>query len=296
MTLNITLQQARRTFKEYAVITIGLLIYSFSYICIILPANFVGGGASGMALLIYHATGGAMPVGIGVFGINAILLAIAVRIIGFKFGAKTIYAIIIMSVFMAILQKFVPPDLLGALSEDRLLSALLGGAVCGGGIAMCFSQGGSTGGTDIVAMIINHYRSISYGRVIMMCDSVVIAASFFLNNDITAVIYGYVLVAVVGYTIDTIMAGNKQSAQLFIISDKSEEVTEMIVTKLNRGVTLLEATGGYTKQKRKVIMIVCRRNETAILLRMIREVDPDAFITMGSVMGVYGQGFEPLTK
>lgn len=249
-----------------------------------------------MALLIYHATGGAVPVGIGVFGINAILLAIAVRIIGFKFGAKTIYAIIIMSVFMAILQKFVPPDLLGALSEDRLLSALLGGAVCGGGIAMCFSQGGSTGGTDIVAMIINHYRSISYGRVIMMCDSVVIAASFFLNNDITAVIYGYVLVAVVGYTIDTIMAGNKQSAQLFIISDKSEEVTEMIVTKLNRGVTLLEATGGYTKQKRKVIMIVCRRNETAILLRMIREVDPDAFITMGSVMGVYGQGFEPLTK
>lgn len=285
-------------FREYGLISLGMLLYSFAWTSILLPAGVIGGGASGIGLLVYYATGGVdggIPLWITVLVVNAILIVIAMILVGVKFGAKTIYAILFMTFAMAVLQQLVPANVLG-LAEDKLLSVILGGAVAGIGVSICFTQGGSTGGTDIVALIVNNYKTVSYGRLIMLCDSIIIGCSIFVFRDITSIIYGYVMVGVYGYTIDAVMAGNRQSTQIFIVSPKHEEIASRIYNEMRRGVTLIDGEGWYSKEKRKIVMVVCRKSETSILFKVIKEVDPNAFMTFGSVMGVYGLGFEALKK
>lgn len=296
MKVSITPKMMGRTIKEYILITLGVATYAFAWVSIILPAGIVGGGVGGMSLLIYWLTGGAeggIPLAYSMLAINGFLIILATILIGFKFTTKTVYAVIMMSVCMGFLQKVIPPEFLG-LADDQLLSALLAGAVSGIGISICFSQGGSTGGTDIIAMIINKYRPVSYGKVIMFCDFIIIGLSYFIGNGITTVIYSYVVVAALGYTLDTVMEGNKQSSQVFIVSKYYEEIARKIVEDAHRGVTMLNAEGWYSRQEMKMVVVVTRKTETSNLLRLVRDVDPEAFITVGSVMGVYGKGFDPL--
>ena len=261
-----------------------------------MPAGITGGGASGVAMLVYYATGGAnggIPLGYTFFAFNAILIIIASVIIGAKFGAKTIYAIVFISLMLDIMQNIVPPDLMG-LAGDKLLSAILGGAVAGAGVGICFMQGGSTGGTDIVVLIVNKYKSISYGKLIILCDFIILGSSIFVMKNITAIIYGYIFIAAFGYMVDLVMSGNKQSSQIMIISRKYDEIANHIGNEMRRGVTLLDGQGWYTKEKMKVVMVVCRKNETGLLFRLVKDCDPEAFISVGSVMGVYGLGFDKL--
>lgn len=296
--LNITKQSAIKTSKEWIIMTLGVFIYAFSWVGIIIPAEGVGGGASGMALLIYYATGGAtggIPIGVSYFVINAILLTLAFFILGAKFGVKTIYSIILVSVSMTFMQGLVPENLLG-LANDKLLSAILGGAVAGFGISLVLTQGGSTGGSDIIAMIINKYRNVSYGKVILATDFIIIGCSYFVFGNLPTIIYGYVLTAVFSVTADMMLAGNKQSAQIFIMSPKYQEIADVITQTMGRGVTLLDGTGWYTKKESKVLMIAVRKNEANHLLQQIKAIDPKAFITVGSVMGVYGEGFDTYRK
>lgn len=278
--------------------TLGVMLYAFSWVSIIIPSDGVGGGASGIALLIYYATGGiegGVPIGISFFILNAILLVAAVIIIGAKFGIKTIYCIFVTSISMSVMQQWIPADLLG-LADDKLLSAILGGSCAGMGISMVLMQGGSTGGTDILAMIINKYRNISYGKVIMVADFVIIGCSYFIFKDLPTIIYGYVLTGAFSVTADWMLAGNKQSAQIFINSPKYAEIAEMITEVMHRGVTVLDGTGWYSKKPSKIILVACRKAESNLLLQRVKEIDPDAFITMGSVMGVYGKGFDTFRK
>lgn len=290
-----------RTIKEYVLITVGLFLYAFGWVGVVLPAKLVGGGVSGMALLIFYATGGeaggGIPMAYSVFAINALLLVAATIMIGFQFSTKTLYAVIMMSLTIGFLQEFMPPDVLG-LGSDKFMSSILGGVLTALGVAICFSQGGSTGGTDIIAMIINKFRTISYGRIMMTCDFIVISLSYFVvaDNGLTTVIYSLVVVGAFGYSLDMIMAGNKQSSQIMIHSPKYEEIAAHIAQGLNRGVTLLDAEGWYSRKATKVLMVVCRKNETNLILRAVREFDPDAFISVASVMGAYGQGFDQLKK
>ncbi len=296
MKVSITPKMVGRTVKEYFLITCGVFLYSFAWVAIILPSGIVGGGVGGMSLLIYYSTGGVeggIPLAYSMLAINSFLLILATILIGFKFSTKTLYAVLMMSVGMGLLQQVIPFDILG-LANEKLTSALLAGAVSGIGISICFAQGGSTGGTDIIAMIINKYRPVSYGKVIIFCDFIIIGLSYFINYDITTVIYSYVVVAALGYTLDTVMEGNKQSSQIFIVSKYYEEVARRIVADAGRGVTMLNAEGWYTKQEMKMVVVVVRKTESGNLLRMVREIDPEAFITVGSVMGVYGKGFDPL--
>ena len=216
--LNISKGSVRQTVKEWTIITLGVLLYSFAWVSIILPADGMGGGATGIAMLVYYATGGidgGVPIGISYFVVNAILITAAVFIIGAKFGIKTIYSIILMSIAMSVMQAVIPNNILG-LANDKLLSALLGGGVAGLGISLVLMQGGSTGGSDIIAMIINKYRNISYGRVVLVTDCIIIGASYFIEHNLAQVIYGYVLTATFSVTADVMLAGNKQSAQIFV--------------------------------------------------------------------------------
>lgn len=288
----------KRTVKEYVIMTIGLLFYAFAWVGIILPANGVGGGASGIALLVYYATGGVgggIPIGVSFLVVNAILVVAAVFTLGAKFGTKTIYSIFVMSAMLSFLQGVLPDNVL-QLANDKLLSAILGGAMAGFGVSLCLMQGGSTGGTDIIAMIINKYRNISYGRVIMASDFIIISCSYFIFGDLATIVYALVLAAVFSYTADAMMAGNKQSSQLFVMSEKYGEIADMITHGMHRGATVIDGVGWYTKKPSKVVMVMCRKAETNLILQRIKEVDQKAFVTVGSIMGVYGQGFDTFRR
>ena len=306
------------TFKEYFLMAMGMFLYSFGWICCILPANAAGGGATGLSLLIYHLTGGAISIGTMVLIINAILLIIAGFIVGWNFGIKTIYCVVIMSFIMHFLQVwFTTPDgwvaqiitVRDALTvpngtivdlfnlKNRLLSAILGGICSGVGVAMCFQQGGSTGGSDIVVMIVNKFYTISYGKFIRYTDGVIISSALFLPDvGIDGVIYGFVMVAVFSYTVDMILSGNQQSSQIFIVCKDYKSMADAINNEAKRGATIIDAMGWYSKEESKVVMCVCRKRDLAMVLKVVRNVDPEAFITIGSVMGVYGKGFEALNK
>ncbi len=297
---------------------LGMFLYSFGWICCILPANAAGGGATGISLLLYHLTGGAISIGTMVLIINAILLIIAGFVVGWNFGIKTIYCVVVMSVVMHFLQVwFTTPD--GWVAEiimardnlvkpdgtivdlfnldNRLLSAILGGICSGVGVALCFQQGGSTGGSDIVVMIVNKFYTISYGKFIRYTDGVIISSALFLPDvGIDGVIYGFVMVAVFSYTVDMSLSGNQQSSQIFIVSKDYKTMADAINNEAKRGATVIDAMGWYSKENSKVVMCVCRKRDLAMVLKVIRAVDPEAFITIGSVMGVYGKGFDALNK
>lgn len=284
--------------------TVGMFCYAFGWIGCILPAKCVGGGATGLSLLIYYFTGQTLSIGVLVFIINAILLLIAGFIVGWKFGIKTIFCICILSLAMSTLQEiFTLPD--GTIMDifkldNRLLSTIIGGIFSGVGVAMCFSQGGSTGGVDIVAMIINNYRTVSYGKIVRAIDSVIIGAAILLpasaNIGIDGVIYGFVMTAVLSYTVDMLMTGNQQSNQIMIVCKDYQQMADAMNNIAHRGATVLDAKGWYSKNQHNIVMVVCRKRDTSVVLKIIKEVDPDAFITVGSVMGVYGKGFDALSK
>lgn len=278
--------------------SLGMLLYSFGWIGCILPVDGTGGGAAGLSLVLCNAMqelfGISVQIGTMVFIINAILLLIAGFIVGWNFGIKTIFSVAVLSVAMNFWQTILPGG--DFLHLERILAVILGGILAGLGIALCFSQGGSTGGTDIVAMIINRYRTISYGKILIYSDFVIIGSSMLVGYQIDTVIYGYVMTAVVGYTVDMIMAGSQQSSQVFIFTHDYEKMAGAIIESAHRGVTLLDSVGGYSHEKSKVVLVVCRKRETSTILKLAQSVDPDAFISVGSVMGVYGKGFNALNK
>ncbi len=294
----ITTSLVLSTIKEYLLMTIGMFSYAFGWIGCILPAGGVGGGASGLSIILCAAVrnlfGVDIEIGTMVFFINVILIIAMGLIVGWNFGVKTIFCIAMLSVAMNTWQ-----GLLGGqdiFHLERVLSITLGAIFAGIGVALCFKQGGSTGGTDIVAMIINHYRTISYGKIVIYSDFVIIASSLLVGMGIDTVIYGYLFTAIFGYTVDLLMSGSQQSSQIFIISKDPAAMSNAIMESAHRGITLIDSQGWYTKEKSKIVMVVCRKRESGQILSIVRSVDPNAFITVGSVMGVYGQGFEELRK
>ena len=274
--------------KDYSIMLVGLILYVLSWNLFLIPSQITGGGISGLAAVIFYST--KIPMGITYFAINVVLIAIALKVLGSNFGVKTVFNMVALTLLFAIPQDLFP----GALIKDNFLAAVLGGMMGGVGIGIVFSRGGSTGGTDIIAMMINKYRNISPGRIILYCDVIIIGSSYFLVHSIDKMVYGFVSMAVVSYTLDSILSGSNASAQIFIFSPKYEEIADFINTESFRGVTVIDGTGWYTQQNVKILMTIVRKKETSIIFRMVKEIDPNAFISMGSVMGVYGQGFDKL--
>ena len=312
--------------KEYVLMTFGMFCYAFGWQMCVLPAGGMGGGAAGLATLINailpaSLSAGFFTIGNLIFIINCILLILGVMIVGWKFGIKTLYCILMMSV-MFNLVGLLPPDtvvnVFKGVDAWRILMVVLGAASCGVGIAVSFMQGGSTGGTDIVAMIINKFRTVSYGKVLLMTDCGILISSVLLTTTVkmaneagviemmqinplapeafARMVYGFMMIAVIGYTVDFVQSGNQQSNQIMIFCKDYEAMAEMIKVKANRGATLIDAMGSYTMTPSKAVMVVCRKRDTSMILKLVREQDPNAFLTVGSVMGVYGQGFDALNK
>jgi len=301
-------KQVLEEVKRYVIITLALLVMAFGWTAFLIPNHILGGGVSGIATLIFYATG--ISTGISVFVINGILVLISLKVLGPSFGIKTVYSIIMASLFMSFLQHYITepmllyqtdPTAVGALKpfvEEKILAAILGGGLAGLAIGVAFTQGGSTGGTDIVAMMVCKYRNISQGRVILLIDILIIGSSYFVieNDKIQTIIYGFVVMGVCSYCIDLVLTGNKQSVQAFIFSSKPNEVAERIVKETNRGVTLIKGTGWYTKHEGDILMVVTHKRESQQILRIVKDEDPKAFMTMNTVMGTYGKGFEEIRK
>lgn len=274
--------------KSYVVIAIGMLLYAVSATAFQIPNKIVGGGATGAGTIIYYLTNGLIPVGVSFFLINIILIGIALKVLGPKFGIKSIFAIFLGSFMLSILQPLFPESLV----SDKFMCAIISGILTGTGIALALAQGGSTGGTDIVAMIVTKYKNVSPGKMIMYSDCIIIACSLFINFNIEGLMYGYVMMGVVSFTVDFVLTGKKQSAQLFIFTEQYEEVATKITENFVRGVTVVDCTGWYTGQAKKMLIIVVRKNEAIEVLRIAKRVDPHVFMTMNTVMGVFGQGFD----
>jgi len=273
---------------------------AFGWTAFLIPNHVLGGGVSGIATLIFYATG--IPTGISVFVINGILVLISLKVLGPSFGIKTVYSIVVSSLFFLLLQRWITdPMLAGELKpfvEEKILAAILGGGLAGLAIGVAFTQGGSTGGTDIVAMMICKYRNISQGRVILLIDIVIISCSYFVIEDdkIQAIIYGFVVMGVCSYCIDLVLTGNKQSVQAFIFTSEPEKVADRIANEMHRGVTMVNGTGWYTKNEGPILMVVAHKRESQMILRIVKEEDSKAFMTMNTVMGAYGKGFEQIRK
>ena len=182
--------------------------------------------------------------------------------------------------------------------EEKILAAILGGGLAGLAIGVAFTQGGSTGGTDIIAMMVCKYRNISQGRVILLLDIIIISCSYFVieNDKIQAIIYGFVVMGVCSYCIDLVLTGNKQSVQAFIFTTEPDKVADRIANEMQRGVTVINGTGWYTKKEGPILMVVAHKRESQMILRIVKEEDPKAFMTMNTVMGAYGKGFEPMKR
>lgn len=278
--------------RMYSIIVFGLFLYSLSWTAFLLPHKITGGGVSGIGALIYYATG--FPVGYTYFLVNIGLILLAIKALGASFGVKTIFGVVAGSVLLSILQSYIHMPVV----EDKFLSAIIGGILSGVGLGIIFTQGGSTGGTDIIAMIVNKYRNISPGRVILMCDVFIIGSSFFVLTElppvkrIETIVYGYVAMAITAYAIDAVLSGSRQSVQMFIFSRQYSEIADSITSKINRGVTVIDGVGWYSKENQKVVITLVRKHEVSDIYKIIKEIDHDAFVSVANVMGVYGQGFE----
>ena len=285
-----------KTVMDYFYITIGLVMYAFGWAIFLLPYKLVTGGVTGIASLVFYATG--IPVSYSYFAINVILLIIALKVLGFKFMAKTTYAILMLTVILDFAQKMVTlpnGELYQLLGPGEVFMSIILGSVCTGtALAIVFLHNGSTGGTDIIAAIVNKYRDISLGRVLLTADIFIISSSYLILHDWRIIVFGLVMMALENYVLDYVMDNRRESVQFLIFSRKYKEIAHEIGTKLGRGITILDGHGWYSGKEVMVLCILAKKREHITMLRMIKKIDPNAFVSVGAVNGVYGEGFDPI--
>ena len=295
--------------KEYLLITLGVSLYALGWAVFLGPNNMIGGGVTGFAAILEYAF--KLPIPVTYFIFNIILLLVGTKILGTGFGFKTIYAIIMTSIMLAVTKDMIPTDFIAQFAEreSKIVCTILGGIMAGVGIGLSMSQGGSTGGTDIIALTWCKFRPASPGRVILIIDIIIIMSSLLFPSYVEAdgvrtlmdfpeklatVVYGLIQVTVCGYAIDLYISGSKQSVQVFIFTKKVEEMADAIAFDMKRGGTVIPAKGWYSKEDKQVIMVVTRKTDLNLLLRYVKSIDPEAFLSVSSVMGVYGQGFDTI--
>ncbi|MCR5180930.1 MAG: YitT family protein [Bacteroidaceae bacterium] len=279
--------------KDYFFITLGCAIYCVGFCLFMLPYEFTPGGMTGVSAIIFYATG--FPAQYSYFIINAALLAIGLKILGFKFFTKTIYATFAITFFLGLIQELIrlPDGTLPKVAGDQsFMAAVLGACIEGAALALVFLNNGSTGGTDIIAACVNKYKNFSMGRILMWLDFIIVSCSFFVFQDWNKVVTGYVILIISMILLDYTMTSATQSVQFTIISEKHEEIAQKIGEEVQRGVTELYGEGWYSKEERRVLIVMARRRESQQIFRLIKRIDNNAFVTMTKVVGVYGEGFD----
>ncbi|MBR0049111.1 MAG: YitT family protein [Prevotella sp.] len=285
--VNITRQSAMKELRDYVMIFIAMMSYAIGWSVFLLPNNITTGGMAGVSSIIYWGTG--LPVQYTYFAINAALLLLALKILGLRFCMKTIYAVVVLTVAIAVSGSYYSGHLL---ADQPFMASIIGAVFCGCGVGLGLANNGSTGGTDIIAAVINKYRDISLGRVIMICDVVIITSSYLVLKDWERVIYGYVVLYVTAFCIDQVVNSARSSVQFFIISDKYAEIGNRINREPHRGCTVIDAQGFYSGKPMKMLFVLAKRRQSEMIFRIINDVDPHAFVSQSAVIGVYGEGFD----
>lgn len=288
--------------RDYVYIIFGMALYAFGFTAFILPHEIVTGGAAGAATLIYYATGGAVPVAVAMYGLNAVLLICGFKYLGRDFVVRTIFGATVLSLMIGCIEGYFtshPPFI-----TDVTMSVALGAVLCGVGIGVYFSHKGTAGGTDIVAAVMARLGHGSVGRTMMVVDMTLVALSFLLPFDgdmdarvqarVQTIIYGWACIGVYSYLADKWMNAGQRTVQMIILSDKWDEMSDRITHETGRGVTILDGEGYWTHQSRRLMLVWARRSNMQQMLRIVNETDPTAYVTYAPVGAVYGNGFDRL--
>ena len=287
------------TIKEYIMIIIATIPYAIAVNWILVPHTIVGGGLTGLCEIIYFATDTFVPIWLSSFVCNLALLVAAFFTAGWRYCVRTLWGVLWYTIWLKVIEIPAEPVI-----SDPFMAVILGGLFMGSFLGIVFLNNGSTGGVDIVAMIVNKYKHLPMGRVLMACDIVIILCAYFLpeikelpfGQGLEKILFGLCYTFMAGTAVDWVLNRTRQSVQFFIFSTKYEEIAEAIMTQVPRGVTLMEAQGGYSKEPIKVVTTIARQHESATIFRLVNAIDPNAFVSQSQVRGVFGQGFESIKE
>lgn len=282
--------------KDFLAINLGMAIYALGWAAFLLPYHITTGGMTGMFAILYYLT--KFPISAAVLISNAILLIIAFKPLGWKFVGKSAYAAIALSSFLEMGQQMMTDEagnLMQILGDGQDSMACVLGAILNGlGIGIVFLTGGSTGGWDIIAALVNKYRNISFGRALLILDFLVIASCWPIFHDVRMVVFGYVTLVVYTYALDMLINSARQDIQFIIFTNKPDEICQRIISETCHSVTTMNGEGYYSHQEIKVLITIVHKREQLTILRMIREIDPAAFVSQSRAEGVYGNGFKTI--
>ena len=282
---------------QYLFIVLGIMLYCFSWTVFLVPKHIIGGGVVGLATIVYYLTG--FPMGITNFVVNGILLIIGYRILGGKFGLNTIIGMTTASLSLILFQQVLEVNNMEYFKFENMelfTRAVLGGALSGIGIGICFVNGGNSGGSDIIALIVTKYRNVSPGSVILVVDAIVIAGTLLVPNGlgVEGMVYCCIVLVTFTYTLDLVVEGRKQTYQITIMSQLNEQIADAIGNEVKRGVTLLNGWGWYTKKDQKVLLVIAQKKDKVEIMRLVKAIDPNAFISVAKTQGVYGKNFDTI--
>src|SRR5690554_397574 len=272
--------------KDYLTIIVGSFMYALGVTQFIMPHQFVIGGLTGIAVLLNYAFN--LPVSLLVLVMNALLLLLAFRILGSEFLVKTIVGVALLSLFIGMFEQVQWDPIM---TDEPLMAGLIGAILGGSGVGLLMSVNGSSGGTDIIVLIINKFRHITPGRTMLLVDLVIVSSSYLIFRSVDTIVFGIIIIAVMATSVDWILSGIRQSVQFFIFSTRYEEIATQINLQLRRGCTVLDGTGWYTQQPQKVLLVMAKQSESNSIFRLVKQIDKNAFISQSNVMGVYGEGF-----
>lgn len=284
------LNKALSVLWDYVLMTIGSVIFCMAWTSFVIPNGVASGGLTGLCTIIQYGTG--ISIGITYPVLNVLLLVMGFLALGKGFGIKTIYVIAITSLLFELLPKF--PQL-EVMMDEKLLVALVGAAMESIGIGLVLLRGGSTGGTDIIAMMINKFWPVSPGKVYLYTDLVIISSLLLIpDKGLVDMIYAFVMMLGFSFGVDYVLLGNQSSVQILVISSKYQDIADYIINHMKRGVTALDSVGWYTQNESKVLLIVARKQQMNEIVNEVKNIDKRAFISISTATSVYGEGFEEL--
>ena len=284
--------------NEFLILTVACFIFAMAWEGFMIPNGMSAGGMMGLCTVIQYATGGLIPAQYSYFAINALLIIVAVIAMGIGFGFKTIYCIVMSSLAMEIVASV--PEIHSVVGQffyvrETLLIPVIAGLLEAVGLGLVLRYGSSTGGTDIIALMINKYWPVSLSKVFLISDIIIVALLLLLpDKSFTDMVYGLVEIITFSALIDYVVGGDKSSYQLLVFSDHYSDIADHIINNMDRGVTVLSAKGWFTKKEKNVLLILINRKQLPSLTKVIKEVDPRAFMSVSSTNNVYGEGFEEI--
>ena len=283
---------SKSNMKDFMFIVLGILLYAIGYTAFILPERVVMGGVAGLSALIYYATN--IPAGISIFVLNITLLVIAFSALTKQFVVRTIVGVLLLSLFIGSLQPLFQAFPIITAGEDKFMHVLIGGMLSGAGLGVVFSHNGSTGGTDILTVLLTKHFNLSFGRAMQFIDCTIIGSSYLLFHSMETIVYGIVFTLVASYVCDFVVNGSRQTVQFLIISKHYKEIADTINRRVNRGVTVIEGKGWYSKENVEMLVVLSRKYESQDIFAVIKQIAPQAVVSQTFCHGVFGEGFDKI--